>query len=737
MTPSSPRKRAVRNGGGATLAAAAAPKPAASTLERPPRPPTTLNAIFRPRSVAVIGASTRRGSIGREIVHNLILGDFKGKLFPVNPKADFIHSIKAYPSILDVPDEVDLAVIVVPAEAVAGVARECGRKGVKGLVVISAGFREVGEAGAARERALLAICDEYEMRMVGPNCLGVFNADPAVSLNATFAPGMPQPGPVGFVSQSGALGIAVWTEMQRRNVGFSQFASIGNKADISGNALLEYWEHDPSIRIMALYIESFGNPRRFVQLARRITPKKPILLVKSGRTAAGARAASSHTGALSGMDRATDALLRQTGVIRARSIDDLMQLLQAFSRCPLPKGRRVAVLTNAGGPGIMATDALVGHGMELAEMDEPTRKRLAEHLPSEASVSNPIDMIASADTGSFQACLGILLESKAVDLVIVAFVPPIMVNPMDVVRSVSATMRGTDKPVLMVVMAEEQYYGRIPSEIPDAPPVYRYPEAAAYAAAELSNWAEWRTRDPGRIPEVSAQRDVARKIVETEGARGEYLDADAALRLLEAYGFPLVPWRRARSAEEAVAAAEELGYPCALKVAGRRIVHKSDVGGVALGLKSALEVEGAFAKMSRAVRALGHDPQVEGFLVQPMVPGDQEVILGMATDPVIGPILLFGLGGKYVEVLKDVALRVHPITDVDAEDMVRSIRGFDLLKGVRGEAGVALEPVHDALLRLSALVTDFPQIAEIDLNPFLLSARAKDCRIVDVRVRLA
>jgi acyl-CoA synthetase (NDP forming) len=321
--------------------------------------------------------------------------------------------------------------------------------------------------------------------------------------------------------------------------------------------------------------------------------------------------------------------------------------------------------------------------------------------------------------------------------VIVAFVPPIMVNPMDVVRSVTETMRGTEKPVLMVVMAEEQYYARIPNEIPDAPPIYRYPEAAAYAAAELSNWAEWRTRDPGRIPELQAERDVARKIVQTEGAPGEYLDADAALRLLEAYGFPLVPWRRARSAEEAVAAAEELGYPCALKVAGRRIVHKSDVGGVALGLKSALEMEGAFAKMSRAVRALGHDPHVEGFLVQPMVRGDQEVILGMATDPIIGPTLLFGLGGKYVEVLKDVALRVHPITDVDAQDMVRSIRGFDLLKGVRGEAGVALEPVHDALLRLSALVTDFPHITEIDLNPFLLSVRAEDCRIVDVRVRLA
>ena len=734
MTPSSGRRAngAVKPAPGRKAAVATPRAPG----QRPDLPVSSLDAIFRPSSVAVVGASTKRGSIGREIVHNLILGDFKGKLFPVNPKADYIHSIKAYPSILDIPDPVDMAVIVVPAAFVLDVVDECGRKGVRGLVVISAGFREVSEAGAAREDELLALCTKYGMRMVGPNCLGVFNADPAVSLNATFAPGMPPPGPVGFVSQSGALGVAIWTEMQRRNVGFSQFASIGNKADVSGNALIEYWENDPQTRIMALYIESFGNPHRFVELARRITPKKPILMVKSGRTAAGARAASSHTGALAGKDRAIDALIRQTGVIRAGSIDDLMRLLLAFSRCPLPKGRRVAVLTNAGGPGIMATDALVGHGMDVAEMDAATKKRLAKYLPPEASVTNPIDMIASADTGNFQACLKVLLESESVDLVLVAFVPPKMVDPMAVVQAVTDTAHGTEKPVLMVVMAEEHYYGRIATEIPDSPPIYRFPEAAAYAAAELANWTEWRKRDPGKVPQLTVDRETARKIMEVEGTAGEYLDPDAAFRLLAAYGFPLVPWHRVRTADEAVAAAEELGYPVALKVAGRRIVHKSDVGGVQLSLKSALELEGAFAKMSRAVKRLGHDPGTEGFLVQPMAAAGREVILGMNTEPGIGPILLFGLGGKYVEVMRDVSLRVHPITDVDAKEMVASIRGIELLKGVRGEAGVALAPVHDALLRLSALVTDFPQIAEIDLNPFLLSPHAKDCRIVDVRIRV-
>ena len=721
-----------------TAASEAARRPDSGTHDSPEAKSARvgqLDAIFRPKSVAVIGASTQKGSIGREILH--ITGDFHGKLFPVNPKADFIHSIKAYPSILDVPDPVDLALVVVPAAHAEQVIEECGQKGVKGLVIITAGFKEIGGEGVERQKRVTEICKRHGMRAVGPNCLGVFNAEHGVSLNATFAPGMPEPGPVGFVSQSGALGIAIWTEMQRLHVGFSQFVSIGNKMDITGNDLLEYWENDPATRLIALYIEDLGNPRRFTKLARRITKRKPILMVKSGRTEAGARAASSHTGALAGMDRATAALLRQTGVIRARSIDDMMALIPAFARCPLPRGNRVAILTNAGGPGIMATDALVGHGMELADLDEPTRARLKERLPVEASVSNPIDMIAGADAENFRECLRILLESDAVDIAIVAFVPPIMVDPMDVVRAVTRSMEGCGKPVLMVLMAEDRYYDRIPAEIPEAPPIYRYPETAAYAAAELTAQARWIERDDGAIPEIEADRETARRILEEEGHPGEYLDPDAAFRLLEAYRFPLAPWRRVRTAVEAVAAASDIGFPAVLKVAGRKIVHKSDVGGVILGIKSDLEMEGAFGKMSRAVKGLGYDPEEEGFLVQPMSAPGKEAILGMATDPLVGPLVLFGLGGKYVEVFQDVAIRVHPITDVEAREMVESIRGFPLLEGVRGEEGVALQVVHSALLKMSALITDFPQLAEIDLNPFLLSPEPTDCRIVDARVRLA
>jgi acetyl coenzyme A synthetase (ADP forming)-like protein len=698
---------------------------------------SSLDAIFRPASVAVVGASTRKGSIGREIVRNLITNDFHGKLFPVNPRAAYIHSIKAYPSILDVPDPVDLAVIVVPPLAVEEVADECGRKGVKGLVVITAGFREIGPEGAERERRLVEIIHKHGMRMVGPNCVGIFNADPQVSLNATFAPGTPLAGDVGFVSQSGALGIAIWTEMQKANIGISQFASVGNKADITSNDLVEYWETDPATKFIALYIESLGNPRRFTQLARRIAPKKPILMVKSGVTEAGARAASSHTGALSGMDQATDALIRQTGVIRARTIDDMMALILGFSRCPLPKGSRVGVLTNAGGPAIMATDALIGYGLELAEISDETRRQLKEKLPPEASVSNPVDMIGGADANSFRECLPILLAAPEVDLAICAFVPPIMVNPMDVVRAVAESRRPFDKPVLMVLMAEDEYYHRIPQEIPDSPPIYRYPEVAAYTAAEMVHYATRATRDPGTVPEIEADRETARRILAEEGTPGEYLDPDAAFRLLAAYGFPLSTWRRVTSLEEATAAAEEIGYPAVLKIAGRKIVHKSDVGGVILNIRNPLELEGAVARMGRVMRNLHLDVESEGFVIQRMETPGKEAILGMSTDPVIGPVLLFGLGGKYVEVFKDVALRVLPITDVDAREMVEAIRGYSLLAGVRGEKGVALPVVHDSILRLSALVNDFDQLAEIDLNPFLLAPEPENCRIVDARIRLA
>lgn len=702
--------------------------------ERPRPPVASLKPVFFPQSVAIVGASTRPGSIGRMILHNLIMGDFQGKLFPVNPKAPYIHSIKAYPTIAAIPDPVDLAVLAVPARMVIDVAETCGQHGVKGLLVVTAGFREIGPEGKAREERLARTCQRYGMRLVGPNCLGIFNADPTVKLNATFAPGMPQSGPVGFVSQSGALGIAIWTEIQRRNIGFSQFASIGNRADISGNDLIEAWEEDPNTTIIALYIEAFGSPRRFLELARRVTRKKPIIMVKSGRTKAGARAATSHTGSLSGSDAATQALMDQAGVIRARTIEDMMALLQGFARCPLPKGDRVAILTNAGGPGIMATDALIREGLQLAPLEERTQQALREYLPREASVKNPVDMIASATPEDFRSCLPLLLEDETVDIVIAAFVPPMMIDPSDILRAVTEVRRDYDKPVFMVLMAEERYYWEIPAALSDCPPLFRYPETAAYAAAEMLAHQRWRGRREGHVPRLDYDVEGARSRFEVGAERGQYLDQQTAFDTLEAFGFPTARVRTAHDVDQAVEAAEEIGYPVVLKAAGRQIVHKSDVGAVITGLENREQFLEAAQRISTVVERLGYDPREEGLLIQKMAKPGREVILGMSTDPIVGRLILFGMGGKYVEVLNDVVLRVHPLTDQDAREMIEAIRGYPILQGVRGDAPVAFAKLEETLMRLSAFAQAFPEIQEIDLNPFLLSEDETECLIVDARI---
>src|SRR5262245_56963467 len=470
---------------------------------------SSLDALFAPKSVAVIGASTQRGSIGREILHNIIEYEFNGKLFPVNPRAEFIHSIKCYPSVLDIPDPVEMAIIVVPSEHVLRVARECGQKGVKGLVVISAGFKETGPEGAERERELVEVVREYGMRLIGPNCMGVFSTHPDVRLNATFAPTLPIPGDIAFMSQSGAMGVAILNATARQAIGFSFFASVGNKADVSGNDLLTYWENDERTRVIALYLESFGNPRRFTRLAKRISRHKPILAVKSGRTPAGARAATSHTGSLAGGDQAVDALLRQCGVVRAESIGDMIDLMTAFARCPLPRGNRVAILTNAGGPGIMATDSLLSQGMRLASLSADTTAQLRSFLAPEASVANPVDMIASAGADQYRRALAVLLADSGVDLAIVVFVPPHMIVPDDVADAITDVTRAQPKPVLSVFMAKEEFYESIPRRHAQAPPIYRYTESAARAATELDRYRRWQERPTGQVRTFEVEREAA------------------------------------------------------------------------------------------------------------------------------------------------------------------------------------------------------------------------------------
>ncbi|MBZ0114293.1 MAG: acetate--CoA ligase family protein [Thermoanaerobaculia bacterium] len=678
-----------------------------------------------------MGASRNQRSIGYAIVHNLLANGFTGAVFPVNPQARVVHSLKCYPSICDVPDPIDLAVIVVPKQFVEAVVEDCIATGVRGLVIISAGFAETGEVGAAVERRILDRVRSAGIRMVGPNCMGVSNTDPAISLDATFAPVTARRGSVGFVSQSGALGIAILNEAAALGIGLTQFVSVGNKADVSGNDLLEMWHHDDDTRVICMYLESFGNPRRFTEIAKLVGRKKPVIVVKSGRTDAGARAASSHTGALAGLDVTVSAFLAQCGVLRANTMAELFDVARALDRCPLPDGPRVAIVTNAGGPGIMATDACVNLDLELAELSDATRDELSRFLPAEASLGNPVDMIASASPESYRRSLEVVLADPGVDMAIVVNVTPLLEDPSEVLAAATEGAAATDdqKPVLAVMMASEDFYSSILGR-DDLLPVYRFPEPAAVALSKLERYASWRRR-PHEVPPIFEVDEV--RVDEILLARGEgYLPPRQTFELLDAYGIPCVAWRRVDTAAAAVEAAEELGYPVVLKAIASDLIHKSDAGGVAIDLRSSAEVTRAAESMIRSLEAVGHAP--EAFLLQRYEKGGQEVIFGISTDLRFGPLLMFGLGGKYVEVFRDVKFAVTPLTKSEARDVIGGLRGHALLEGVRGDEAVDGEALVEILLRLAQLSVRHPRITELDINPFLARPRGTSSLALDARV---
>jgi acetate---CoA ligase (ADP-forming) len=691
-----------------------------------------LDPIFSPRSIAVVGASRRRDSLGFSLLHNLVVNEFSGAIFPVNPQAHAIHSLKCYPSVGAIPDPVDLAVVMVPRDGVQSVVEECLAKGVRGLVVITAGFSETGEEGAALEKRLRETVRAAGVRMIGPNCMGVINADPEVRLNATFAPTPARRGSIGFVSQSGALGVAILNVAQDLGVGLTQFASMGNKADVSGNDLLEYWEDDPETRVIAMYLESFGNPRRFTEIAKRVTRKKPILVVKSGRTPEGARAATSHTGAIAGTDVTVSAFLDQCGVLRANTIEELFDVARALSRCPLPGGFQVGIVTNAGGPAIMATDACVNLGLRMADLSEVTRAELRSFLPSAASVANPVDMIASATAEHYARTLAAVLDDPQVDMAMVINVTPILTNPIDVLEAVGAVARRRTKPVLAVMMATEEFYDAVKTAR-DLPPVYHFPESAARVMFLLARYAAWRRR-PADLPTPEFDTDDAQVAAILDGVADGYLDPAATFRVLELYGVPLARWRVARDRDEALAAARQIGFPVVLKAVSSELVHKSDVGAVRIDLRDEPELARAATEMESRILAAGQP--LEGFLVQEMVRGGHEVIFGIATDPRFGPLLMFGLGGKYVEVFQDVRFAVTPLDAEEAQEVIRGIRGFKLLEGVRGEPGADLDLLAEILLRLAQLSQRHPRIRELDINPFLAGPSRDSARALDARIRV-
>jgi acetyl coenzyme A synthetase (ADP forming)-like protein len=696
-----------------------------------------LDSILRPRSIAVIGASRHPNTIGYQIVDNLIRYGFNGPLYPVNPKAEVIHSIRAYPGVSAIPDPVDLAIVVVPRDLVLAAVEECGKKGVKGLVVITAGFAEVGGEGVERERRLLEVVRGYGMRMVGPNCMGVLNSAAEFSMNATFAPTMPPYGPVGFISQSGAMGLSILDYAEELGIGIHQFVSVGNNADVSGNDLLLYWADDVAIRVILMYLEGFGDARRFFQIARKLTRRKPIFVVKAGRTAAGARAASSHTAALAGTDLAADALMEQCGVMRAQTVEELFDYAMAFPRLPLPKGDRVAIVSNAGGPAIILADACESLGLRVAELAPETQAAIRARLPEEAAVRNPVDLIASATAETFGGVLGLVLQDPNIDAVIVSVAPPPLKGKAgDVAEAiVQATAARRDIPVMAVLLGRQGVSAGMRNLLRAGMPGYIFPESAARALAAMNRYRKWLERPEGT--ELQFPADAARVagiVARARAERREKLSEAEALQVLDAYGIPTVPWRQVASEDESVAAARDLGHPVVLKVISRSIVHKSDVGGVVMGLGSEREVREGYRRMLQRVQERA-GVAAEAVLVQRMIPGGRETIVGSARDPRAGPLIMFGLGGVAVEVLKDVVFRVHPLTDVDAREMIRAIRGYPLLEGVRGEAAVDVVALEEILQRVSQLVGEHEAILDMDINP--LVSFPDRALALDARFRIA
>ncbi|MDE3190353.1 MAG: GNAT family N-acetyltransferase [Acidobacteriota bacterium] len=683
----------------------------------------SLRPFFEPESVAVIGASRRRGSIGGELFRNMLDADFAGSVYPVNRKAEPVAGVHAYHSVGEIGRPVDLAVVCVPGGQVVDAAQSALRAGVRALCVISSGFAEMGAGGRALQEQLLAAVRAHGGRLVGPNCLGV--AAPVIGLNATFAPRALPPGRIALSSQSGALGLALLEKAAERNLGFSSFVSIGNKADVSSNDLLEWWEEDEGSDVVLLYLESFGNPRKFGRLARRVARRKPVLALKAGTTGAGARAAGSHTAALAGSDVAIDALFRDAGVLRPRSLEELVDAAALFSSQPLPSGRRVGVVTNAGGLGILCADACESSGLELPALSEQTREALAGHLPLEASVANPVDLLGSATAATYEAVLPLLLADPHVDALIVLFVPPAVAGADDVAGAIhrAVASAATEKPVLAVVMSAD---GTPAALLGPGSPVatFPYPESAARALGLAAERADWLRRPAGSVPALEdVDVEAARRVVTAAlaGASEAWLRPQETRAVLEAFGLPLVPERVATTAEGAVEAARQLGFPVVVKSSAAG-AHKTESGGVALDLGDAEAVRAAVERIGAPV------------VVQPQIEGGAELLAGVVQDPVFGPLVAFGPGGVLTELIGGAGIRTAPLTDVDAEELVREGKAGILVAGFRGAPPADASALVDLVHRLGRLAEDLPEVVELDLNPVI--AREDGCLAVDARVRV-
>ena len=694
-----------------------------------------LAMFTEPRGVAVVGASTSPEKLGYQVLHNIIQYGYKGAIYPINPTAPEILGLKAYASVLDCPDPIDLAVLLVPNKAVPAVVEQCGQRGLKGTVVITAGFKETGPKGKALELEVAEIHKRYGMRMIGPNVLGII--DTVCNLNASFAAGMPRHGKIAFMSQSGALCTSILDMALGQGIGFSRFYSIGNKADINELDLVQAWAVDPEVRAIMAYLESITNGPEFIRAASEVTRHKPIISVKSGTTSAGSKAASSHTGSLAGSESAYDAAFKQCGIIRAGSVQDLFDYAQAFARQPLLEGPGIAVITNAGGPGIMASDAIERAGLQLAALSNETKQYLQPLLPAAASVANPIDVLGDAPAERYALAIEAALKDPGVNAVLLVLTPQTSTQIPETAEALGKLSKQYGKPVFGAMMGDVAIRKGVEVLRAYDVPNYAVPERAVGAIAAMWKQRSWLNTPPLAVEEFQVNREKVKEVFAAVRADGRVTMGDTEAReVLEAYGIPLPKTGLAATADEAVALAESIGYPVVMKIASPDILHKSDIGGIKLNITSASEVRDAFDLLVYRGKRFMPDATIWGCQIQQMVKGGREIIIGVNRDPQFGPLIMFGLGGIYVEAMKDVTFRVAPIDRRNAKEMLGEIRAYKLLRGVRGEKPADQDAIVDTLLRISQLVTDFPEIVELDINPLLVFEQGRGVMGIDMRLAL-
>lgn len=696
----------------------------------------SLSHFFNPASVAVIGASKNPTKLGYAVLENLVHGGYLSngrRVYPINPKADKILDIEAFPSVTEVPDPIDLAVLVIPYPYVPDALRTCGEKGVPAAIVISAGFREAGLDGLERERELLEIANEYNIRLIGPNCLGVI--DTATPLNASFSAGLPPDGPMDFMSQSGALGTAILDWAQAGRLGLNKFVSLGNKADVNETDLLQMWGHDPTSRVILCYIEGLPDGQEFIQVAREVSKIKPVIALKSGITEAGSRAVSSHTGSLAGSEQAYRAAFRQAGVIRADSLQDLFDYAVAFGYLPSLKGDRIAIVTNAGGPGILATDALERAGLRLARFETECIRALEQFLPDAASAANPVDVLGDARADRYRFAIEKVVADPNVDGVMVILTPQAMTEIAETAKVVAELAKKVGVPVMGCFMGEARVEEGASILEENNVPNFAFPERAAIVFKAMSTYRTLQAEPFPTYKTFEVDKGAVRETIDNALAEGRVTIGDAEARsILEAYDFTIPASMLAKSPEEAIEFAEEIGYPVVMKVASPDILHKTDVGGVKVGLQNASDVRDAFDLITYRSQRYLPEARLWGCLVQKMVPPGLEILIGMNRDPQFGPLVTFGLGGIYVEILKDVSFRVAPFSPREAEQMLSEIKTHALLDGVRGQPPKDKDALIDALLRIGQLVIDFPEIAELDINPFIVYDQGHGGVAIDMRL---